>query len=264
MTRPYHATLTLLGLTALIIFSGSASAQETFIAPEQHTADRYEGVWRKNPFILKTAPVVEEKKSFARDLVLENAFQVQGVTTVVIANAKTKESFRIKTSEAASNGMKIRSVMLKDAKKDSYVEIELHGESAVLRYDENHRKHLIASKSARGNRGVGEAGGPLNPNGQPVPNANGEPMLDAGPGAVSKPAQRAGGAAPTIRPPLPQRVNPEAAPGSPEPTSIRPPGPPGPRMLPMPSRGTPTKTSRRFFTAPVPAPPPDAAPAPAP
>ncbi len=44
----------------------------------------------KNPFILKTAPVVEEKKSFARDLVLERAFQMSGGdVTVVVTNTKT-------------------------------------------------------------------------------------------------------------------------------------------------------------------------------
>ncbi len=31
----------------------------------------------------------------------------------------------------------------------------MNGESAVLRYDENFRKQLLASKSARGNRGSG-------------------------------------------------------------------------------------------------------------
>lgn len=259
MTRPYHTTLVLLGMTALGMLSRAALAQEAFVPPEPHPANRYETVWEKNPFILKTAPVVEEKKSFAKDLVLHNAFQLPGgEVTVVLANTKTNETFRLKTKEQASNGMKIRSVMLKDPRKDSYVEVEKNGESAVLRYDDTFQKRLLASKSTRGTRGPGAAGG-ADASGAPALGPNGEPIVTPNPamGPGGRPAQPNPTTTPTIRPPLPQRPSPDGTPGSSEPASIRPPGPgpgPGPRVMPMPQKGTPTPGRRRFFTAPQPAP----------
>jgi hypothetical protein len=254
MTRPFHLVRLLLGMAALGILSGATVAQETFVPPNSHPANRYEMSWQKNPFILKTAPVVEEKKSFAKDLVLQSAFQLPGGdVTVVVANTKTKETFRLKTTEPATNGMKIRSVMLKDPRKDSYVEVEFNGESAVLRYDDDFRKQLLASKSSRGSRGAaGDAPA------QPAVGPNGEPMPNAAQGAAGNPAQNASGTPPTIRPPLPSRGAPAETPGNAPPASIRPSGP-GPRVLPMPQRGTPTPGRRRFFTAPQPAPPPETA-----
>jgi hypothetical protein len=265
MTRPYHATLILLGMAALGMLSQAAIAQEAFVPPEPHPADRYEQVWQKNPFILKTAPVVEEKKSFARDFVLYNAFQLPGgEVTVVLANTKTRETVRLKTKEQASNGMKIRSVMLKDPRKDSYVEVEKNGESAVLRYDDTFQKQLLASKSTRGNRGPGAAGADgADASGQPAVGPNGEPMASPNPalGPGGRPPGQAPAPGPTIRPPLPQRPTPDGAPANSEPASIRPPGPgPGPqRVMPIPQRGTPTPGRRRFFTAPPPAGPPETA-----
>lgn len=249
-----HTTLALLGMAMVGLLSGPVVAQEAFSPPAPHPSDRYETSWQKNPFILKTAPVVEEKKSFARDLVLQSAFQLSGgEVTVVVANTKTRETYRLKTKEPASNGMKIRSVMLKDPRKDSYVEVELNGESAVLRYDDEFRKQLLASKSTRGNRGpAGDSPA------QPAVGPNGEPLPNAVQGSPGKPAQNPGGTPPTIRPPLPQRTSPDGSPGDAAAPTIRPTGP-GPRVLPMPQRGTPTPGRRRFFTAPQPAPPPETA-----
>lgn len=279
-SRHLPASATLLAgmlMLTLCLSAGfcTAYAQETFVVPERYSQDRYETGWMKNPFTLKTAPVVAEKKSFAKDLVLHNIARVGNEVTAVVANAKTKEFFRVKSSEPASNGMKIRSYKIEDTRKDTYVEVELNGEFAVLRHDDAFRKQMLAGNSARGSRGKGGAGAAgagagagaggaegteKDATGQPVvtPNgmAPGGPGMGGGPGAGAHnttprtPAERpqlprSPGSGPGPTPPTPQ--DPALAPGGTNsPVNIRP-GPPG-----MPPKGAPpTPRARRFFTAPM-------------
>jgi hypothetical protein len=245
--------LALLGIAAWCLFTGPVTAQDAFVPPQPYAKDRYESGWLKNPFTLKTAPVVEEKKSFAKDLVLHNVFRVMNEVTVVLANTKTKELFRLKSSEPASNGMKIRSVMIQDLKKDSYVEVELNGESAVLRHDDSFRKQMMAGNSARPDRNSGEnKGKQKDPTGPP---ASPPTAPHQGPTAGKADARVNAGTA--SRSPMPSRPTPQpnalAQTSTSEPMSIR---PGTSRTLPLPPRGAPTRGSRRFFTAPPPAPPP--------
>ncbi|HSI62512.1 MAG TPA: hypothetical protein VLE43_05315 [Candidatus Saccharimonadia bacterium] len=241
--------LALLGVAAWCLCTGPVTAQDAFIPPQPHAKDRYESGWLKNPFTLKTAPVVEEKKSFAKDLVLHNVFRVMNEVTVVLANTKTKELFRLKSTEPAANGMKIRSVMIQDLKKDSYVEVELNGESAVLRHDDTFRKQMMAGNNARTDRKSGEdKGKPKDPTEQPP-----TPPTAPHQGPTAGKADPRGNAAAASRPPLPQHPDALAQSSTSEPMNIR---PGGSRTLPLPPRGAPNKGSRRFFTAPPPAPPP--------
>jgi hypothetical protein len=258
--------LTLMLALCMSTSLGTVCAQEAFVVPERYPQDRYENGWMKNPFTLKTAPVVAEKKSFAKDLVLHNILQVGNDVTAVLANAKTKEFFRVKSSEPASNGMKIRTHKIGDLRKDSYVEVELNGEFAVLRPDDAFRKQMLAGNSARGNRGKGGMGagaGAGDPEGtmkdatgQPVVTPNGG--LPGGPGmGGGMPGAGAPGAhnntlrTPIERPqpprgPGPTPPTPQDSPGSGQPVNIRP-GPAG-----MPRQGAPpTPSGRRFFTAPM-------------
>lgn len=263
MKRPFPWLMPVLAGWCLQLLAPMVTAQEVFVPPQQHPRERYEKSWEKNPFTLKTAPVVEEKKSFAKDLVLHNVYRVMDEVTVVLANTKTREFLRLKSKEPAANGMKIRSVMIKDSRKDTYVEVELNGESAVLRHDDSFRKQMLASNSARPNRGgaaseekgkekAAEASGPsAHPPG-------GIPGQGPGAGTPATPSRSPAAA----RAPLPPRPTPQPD----TPAHTPPPGTPsirpgGPRTLPIPSRITPTRGSRRFFTAPTPAPPPPPQPA---
>jgi hypothetical protein len=269
---PASATLVagMLILT-LGLFAGlsTAHAQEAFVAPERYPQDRYETGWMKNPFTLKTAPVVVEKKSFAKDLVLHNIVCVGNEVTAVLANAKTKEFFRVKSSEPASNGMKIRTSKIGDLRKDSYVEVELNGEFAVLRPDDAFRKQMLAGNSARGSRGKGGvgagagagAGGPegagKDATGQPVMTPNGAAPGGPGMGGGLPGAGPAAGPhnntlrTPIERPQLPRGPGPtpptpQDPTGSGQPVNIR----PGPSGMP-PQGAPPSRSGRRFFTAPM-------------
>ncbi|QIF05916.1 hypothetical protein [Roseimicrobium sp. ORNL1] len=266
---PASATLVVV-MFMLALCAVYVQAQETFVVPERYSQDRYEAGWMKNPFTLKTAPVIAEKKSFAKDLVLHNIAGLEGGDAlVVLANTKTKEMYRLKKSEPASNGMKIRYAVIKDARRDSYVEVELNGEFAVLRHDDAFRKQMLAGNSARGTRGKGGigadpgAGGAegagKDATGQSVvtPNSTAPSAPGMGGGLPGANAGAGGGARNTTPGPPVERPQPPRGPGptppmlrdpsgSGQPVNIR----PGPAGMP-PQGAPPTRQGRRFFTSPV-------------
>jgi hypothetical protein len=129
----------------LILFTAGLQAQvEDFLPPESYPVDRYEAGWRKNPFTLKTAPVAIQKESFAKDLVLGSVFTIDGETSVVVVNTKTRERIKLVNDQPSSTGMKVKSTSVQDTRKDTFVEVELGGDVASLRYDENFQKQLAA------------------------------------------------------------------------------------------------------------------------
>jgi hypothetical protein len=268
---PASATLVLgMLMLALCLSAGlrTAHAQEAFVVPERYPQDRYETGWMKNPFTLKTAPVIAEKKSFAKDLVLHNiASPGGGEVLVVLANAKTKEFFRVRSSEPASNGMKIRTYKIGDLRKDSYVEVELNGEFAVLRPDDAFYKQMLAGNSARGSRGKGGIGGGAGagPGGAEGAGKDATSPPVVTPNGLAPGGQGMGGGLPGAGPlnntprtpierpqlprgPGPTPPTPQDSPGSGQPVNIR----PGPAPAGMPPQGAPpSRSGRRFFTAPI-------------
>ncbi len=104
------------------------------VIPQAFPRDRYEASWKKNPFLLKTAPVVQAKESWATDYALTSVAKMNGRYRVSIKNKKTGESKRLMQGDEEGE-FKIVSVNLKADRKSTSVEVEKGGEKAALTYD---------------------------------------------------------------------------------------------------------------------------------
>lgn len=103
--------------------------------PQAFPRSRYETSWKKNPFLLKTAPVIQTKESWAADFALTSIAKLSGIYRVSIKNKKTGESKRLSEASNADAEFKIVKVNLLPDRKSSSVEIEKGGEKATLTYD---------------------------------------------------------------------------------------------------------------------------------
>lgn len=113
-----------------------AAAQEEAI-PKAFPPERYQASWQKNPFLLKTAPVIQQKESWAMDWALASIAQIGGKFRVSIKNKKTGEYERVTSGGESRNGFGIVAVNLKPSRKESSVELTKAGETATLTYDES-------------------------------------------------------------------------------------------------------------------------------
>ncbi len=219
-------------LIILLVFCTSVVAQEAeeFHAPVAYPLDRYESMWNKNPFTLKTAPVALQKESFARDLALAGITKIGDDTTVLLVNTKTREYLRLKNLDAHTSGLKVKSVDMRDTRSDSSVEVIMGAESSVLKYDDGFLKQMAAQVPVQA--GVANNNGTI-----PVPVVPGSPMPPlVATGGASSPAP--GGMinqnGRTVLPPIPVPSN-------------------GASMTNT-SPNIPTVPTRRVRTAPVPRP----------
>jgi len=140
----------LLSMTPLLL-CGFAFAEESmvFTAPQVYPVDRYENGWSKNPFTLKTAPVVVESASFAKDLAIVGISGDTANPTVTVANIKTHQRYRLKLGEPGENGMLLSDVKRAASRKDSVVEITLGTETSKIHYDNSYLKQLAATSTAK-------------------------------------------------------------------------------------------------------------------
>lgn len=211
-------------------------AAEPWAPPSPFPEQRYENGWRKNPFTLKTAPVAIQRESFAKNLALGSMYDdVDGVTSVVVVNTKTRERSRLRGQEPGANGMRVEESVIADTRRDSYAVVTMGGEKATLRYDEAFLKQMAAGG---GVTPTGSGAGQQRASGHGVePSANGQPAPLT---AMNGESATAAGAPPTGAPMANTSGN------GPAPT------PPGVRT-PFPT-GRPTIANRRRLTAPQGAP----------
>ncbi len=172
-----------------------------FTPPEAYPTGRYEAGWNKNPFTLKTAPTVAAQVSFARDFAIAAYYGDTKDPTVVVVNTKTGERIRLKKTQAAANGMQLKSVILGSGRKDMVVEVTLGSETSELRFNDEYTKQMAAAETTKA------------PPGQPSP----------------------------IVPPAVQKVLPAAAPAAPPVSTRRPliaptANPAGAAPVPSPAR----------------------------
>jgi hypothetical protein len=170
---------------ALTLCRGTA---EDFTPPQAYPVSRYEAGWQKNPFTLKTAPPAVQKESFAKDLVLGSVYKIGDSTKVVVVNTKTRARTPLLDDIADPSGMKVKSVHLENTTKETYAELELGADSAVVRYDEAFQKQMAAQQMQQmpqGMRpGVPSPAGPGNmPMPQPIP-MPGAPVVSPGSGGM--------------------------------------------------------------------------------
>ena len=136
-----------------------APAEEVAI-PESFPQARYEASWQKNPFLLKTAPIIQVQESWAKDYVLTSLAEIGGVFRVSIRNKVTGESKRLTQGDEGDSEYKVVSVNLQPNRKESSVELSKGAETATLKYDET---QLVAQgRPNPGAAGQGaRAGGPM-------------------------------------------------------------------------------------------------------
>ncbi len=134
-----------------ILFCSFAFAEETtdFTAPKVYPVERYETGWSKNPFTLKTAPVVVENAPFAKDLAIGTYYGDAEDPTVVIVNTKTNERIRLKKGQPAANGMKLDNVKLGSSRKDIAAEVTLGTETSEIRYNDSYLKQVAAAEKTK-------------------------------------------------------------------------------------------------------------------
>lgn len=119
----------------LIVLGGHAQEPRIFQEPKAYPVQRYEAGWNKNPFTLKTAPVVAEAAAFAQDLIIGSFYGVLENPTIVLVNTKTHERFRLKRGESTPAGIRLDEVNAGGAHKATFVQVSLGGEIVKLRYD---------------------------------------------------------------------------------------------------------------------------------
>ena len=130
---------------------GVAHAEEpgAFVAPKAYPIERYEAGWNKNPFTLKTAPVVAEHDSFAKDLAIGAYYGDAKDPTVVVVNIKTGERIRLKKMQPAANGMQLKNMTLGTSRKEIVAEVTLGAQTSEVRFNDDYLKQIAGAASAR-------------------------------------------------------------------------------------------------------------------
>ena len=162
-----------------LLACGAALAQQdaaVFTPPKAYPVDRYEAGWSRNPFTLKTAPVIVENASFAKDLAIAGISGDTANPTVTVVNIKTHERFRLKLGQPGENGMLLHDVKRAATRKDSVVEVTLGTETSKIHYDNSYLKQVAATATTRAPQGSPQTPQkPGQPPGLPRPQMPGQP-----------------------------------------------------------------------------------------
>lgn len=195
-------------LLLAVACQGVLCAQEVFTPPQAYPVERYEAGWSKNPFTLKTAPVLMETSSFAKDLAVGTYYGDAADPTVVLVNTKTHERITLKKGRPAANGMKLGETKLVGSRKEIYAEVTLGAETTQIHYDDTYVRQVAAAEGAKapppGQKMPGQQPGQppqvrpggMPPNGQPPGQPPGQQIklpVPGGPGiAANSPGARMG------------------------------------------------------------------------
>lgn len=139
-------------LPLLLCLGAKAQELAPFVAPAAYPLARYEADGLKNPFTLKTAPLLTEQASFARDLVIGAYYGDTSDPTVVIVNMKTRERLRLKKNQPAANGITLTGVTFGISRKDTVAELTLGGEKTSVRCSDDFLKQAAPPAKAPASR----------------------------------------------------------------------------------------------------------------
>ncbi len=145
-----------LALLILVLASRSfvcAQSDAVFTPPNAYPVSRYEAGWNKNPFTLKTAPVLLESASFAKDLAIGTYYGDAADPTVVLVNTKTHERIPLRKGKPGANGMKLGEVKLGGSRKDITAEVTMGAETSQIHYDDAYLKQVAASEGVKAPQG---------------------------------------------------------------------------------------------------------------
>jgi hypothetical protein len=181
--------------------------------PQAYTADRYSGVWGKNPFMTKvTTPAGPTVNPF-EDWVLSGlTVRASGETSCFVRNKQTQESQKVtaKPNPKAPEGFILVQANPNKDRKLASVEVTKNGQTGTLKFEE------MAAGGPAMAAGAQRVPLPGQPPGQPnpgVPNASQLPqnrrvMVPNQPGQVPQP-----GVNPAGIPPAPGMQRPQGAAG---------------------------------------------------
>lgn len=126
-----------------------AEVPAAFMPPAGYPAQRYEAGWNKNPFTLKTAPVLAQQVSFAKDLAIAAYYGDADDPTVVVVNTKTGERTKIRQDQPAANGMRLKGLKLSSSRNDIAAELTLGNETCEVRFNQEYTKQVASAESVK-------------------------------------------------------------------------------------------------------------------
>ncbi len=220
------------------------SETDDSVVPQAFSEDRYLAMWNKNPFLLETAPIIQNVENFSKDWSLAGIIASGGVYKVTLRNKQTGTYQRL--SEGDNSGeFRLISVNYDRDRTKSSVKVSRGSETADLTFDGELLAQPVTvsnTMAPTGDAAQPGQGGQVNanlppgaqaslmqrgPNGQPL----NQPLRPGMPGYVPGRAGTEPGAAANPNAP---RVNqatgaplPGASPGLPNPGMGAVPGAPG-------------------------------------
>ena len=155
--------------------------------PAAFPLGRYEESWRKNPFMLKTAPVAVVKVSFAEDWALASISKRDGMAVVRMQNKKTGERRMVKETPEKDDEFRLIKANVSRNYKESTAEIAKGDEVATIKHDETlaAARAPVPGAPRAGQPGMSGAPGM----GVPLPGQAGQPrgMTTMTPGTTGRP-----------------------------------------------------------------------------
>ncbi len=98
---------------------------------------RYDSTWEKNPFLLKTAPVVQQTVNWGQDWALASMSKYSGKIRISIRNKQTNEVKRIYNEPKEGDEFRLVEANFNRSRKEASAKIAKGNEEAELKYDEN-------------------------------------------------------------------------------------------------------------------------------
>lgn len=113
-----------------------APAEEEAVIPTAFDTSRYQSTWEKNPFLLKTAPVVQAQVAWSQDYALAGMFNHKGKIRVSIKNKQTNEYKHISSDASADAEFRLVRANFNRNRSEASAVIAKGTEEAELKYDE--------------------------------------------------------------------------------------------------------------------------------
>lgn len=156
--------------------------------PVAYPVARYETSWKKNPFLLKTTPIVQATVSFADDWSLAGMFNNAGKIRVSIQNKQTGELKHLTNEPKEGDEFRLVKANFNRNRTEASAEIAKGSETATLKYDESMTSRPVTINNTAQRPVAGAA--PGQPGGAPV--RPGQPGVGGVPGHPIVPGQTGG------------------------------------------------------------------------
>jgi hypothetical protein len=115
----------------------SAAEEDGPAIPIPFDVSRYDSTWDKNPFLLKTAPVVQTTVNWGQDWALASMSKYSGKIRISIRNKQTNEIKRIYNEPKEGDEFRLVEANFHRSRKEASAKIAKGTEEAELKYDEN-------------------------------------------------------------------------------------------------------------------------------